>query len=322
MSERCLPDRDEYITVKDALLLIRRRTNISREAVELDLHEEYENGKITLQDEESMSVRNPSRHLDSTRKRVIAAIKSSPISAIAETLYISLEDFAAIANGWLDLYEDVEELFEGYGPEGDGPTTYTVENEFGYTILGAARALAKKFPVSEGAMAERIFDAAKQGRIRVRDPYTGLVYVPKSHRYQHERVSVSDLNQWLEESDVSYRLGDDSAEVATATAATGHRDIDRGQVMRIFSVEPTADMNRKFWDERLGRPPEWLRAARTFVGRPGVSSRWSPLLVAHALLGDNRMKLRQLDAAFHEHLPELLEQWREETEDQRQSKSQ
>ncbi len=224
MRKGYLPDSDEFMTAEDAVLLLKRRTGLARGTIEVDLFLAFDDGTIALQDDESMRAGRPSKHIDSTRKRVDAAIGEFGLCPIANRLYIALDDFEVLANSYRIYFRDIEEVFAGYGPEGIGPETYDVENEIGFTVLGAAWALAKKYPVSHRAMAERIFEAAKQGKFQVRDPHTGLVYVPKSHRYQHERISVSDLDRWLEDSGVAYRLGDDSVEVATATDAKDHGD--------------------------------------------------------------------------------------------------
>lgn len=328
-----LPDSDEFLTVEDALLLItwfttldlRYMPRFSREQNEQALRDAYESGTVMLQDEESMRIGNPSKHLDSTRPRVTAEIKSTPLAAISARLWISLTDFRRFTElhcGQHDFLGD--ELIKNV-------TLYDVENELGYTIRGAARALAKKYPVPARAMAQRIFEAAEQGMLHVSDPQTGLPYTPKKRSYRHERISVFELNQWLEQSGASYRLGKDAADEPAAVAAKGApedepaatpatrpQDIDRRAVMRIFCVRPNKEWeNRRFWDDKLGRPPAWLAAARTFEGRPGVSSRWDPLLVAHALLYKEHMNLQQLDSAIHEHLHDLMEQWKEETYDKR-----
>lgn len=87
-------------------------------------------------------------------------------------------------------------------PEDDLP------NEYGYTIRGAGTALEKKYSLPEGSMTKRIFEAAEQGILTVRDPQTGLPYIPKLRRDFWERISVEDLDAWLEASGVDYRLGD------------------------------------------------------------------------------------------------------------------
>jgi len=324
-----LSDSDEFLTVEDALGVISLWTDLpfmrrsrlpnknsddirpprfTRDQNEQALREAYEDGTLTLQDEESMRAGKPSKHLESTRKRVMAKINSSPLTLIAATLWISLTDFNRFAKLRFTSFSREELVAHEIW-------LCDVENELGYTIRGAARALAKKYSISERAMAQRIFDAAEQGKVQVRDPQTGIAYVPKDPTDHHERISVSDLNQWLEESGVPYRLGEDSVASTSATTVTGRQDINRSMVMQIFAVRAKEDENRKFWDDKLGRPPDWLRGARTFSGKPGFSSRWNPLLVAHALLNGKYMSVRQLDSAIHQHLPELLEKWKEDTDD-------
>jgi len=93
--------------------------------------------------------------------------------------------------------------------------------------------------------------------------------------------------------------------------------IDRNKVMKVFRVMPKDSDNRKYWDEKLGRPPKWLSGARLSSGRRSTSGRWDPLLVAHALLGRRTMTLPALDAAVRDHFPESIDAWREQTEDMR-----
>ena len=97
--------------------------------------------------------------------------------------------------------------------------------------------------------------------------------------------------------------------------------IDRNQVMAAFPVMADADANTKFWDGRLGRPSEQLKGARLTAGMPGTSSTWNPLGIAHYLLGGKRTKchmtLRQLDGVMNKRFPELVDSWKEQTEDER-----
>jgi hypothetical protein len=93
--------------------------------------------------------------------------------------------------------------------------------------------------------------------------------------------------------------------------------VDRNKIMNAFLVKPDFDDNDKFWDEKLSDPPQWLIGAQVQVGKRGVSSRWNPLLTAHCLFERKYMSLRQLDSVIHKSFPELLDQWKDETEDLR-----
>lgn len=94
--------------------------------------------------------------------------------------------------------------------------------------------------------------------------------------------------------------------------------IDRNEVIAKFRVKPNEDANKKFWDGKLSLPPKWLIPARGERGKPGISSRWKPLAIAHCLLAgvNNKpfLSLRQLDAMIHKGFPEWLETWEEQTE--------
>lgn len=97
--------------------------------------------------------------------------------------------------------------------------------------------------------------------------------------------------------------------------------ITRSEVMAHFRVKPDPRENERFWDGKLSRPPKWLMPAQVSVGKRGTSSSWNPLGVAHCLLsgynGRSYMTLQQLDVAINRGFPELLEPWREETQDLR-----
>jgi hypothetical protein len=333
MSAGYFPDSNEFLTVEDALRVITRCTDhptrgrtraytdptyiaprFSREQNEQALRDAYETGTVTLQDEESMRVGNPSKHLESTHRRVMAKIKAGPLAAAAMTLWISFADFKRFGEPRVTYTFLREELVAD-----EKIRFYDVENELGYTIQGAARALATKYPISESAMARRIFDAAEQGKLEVRDPRTGMPYIPQERSSRHERISVSELDRWLEESGVLYRLGEDSVSSGTATVATHPPGVDRNDVMRIFRVKLRDLDNKKFWNRVLGDVPIWLQKALITTGRPGVSSRWDVLGVAHALLDhrDHLMNLQQLNKAIETHDPELYEQWKVETAEER-----
>jgi len=94
--------------------------------------------------------------------------------------------------------------------------------------------------------------------------------------------------------------------------------IDRNEVIAKFRVKPNVDENEKFWDDKLGRPPRWLQPALGLRGKPGTSSLWKPLVIAHCLLAGVNNKpfvsLRQLDVMIHKGLPEWFEAWQEQTD--------
>lgn len=91
--------------------------------------------------------------------------------------------------------------------------------------------------------------------------------------------------------------------------------LSRNQVMNAFAVKPDADENFKYWDERLSRPPQWLLPAQVQRGKPGESSRWNPLMIAHCLLDKKEMTRPQLNKVMHKEFPESYERWKEETKD-------
>lgn len=79
-------------------------------------------------------------------------------------------------------------------------------NSIGYTLTGAARALSIAYDIPEDGMLDRLREAANRGDLKVRDPRTGLTYTPSICRDFYERVSIDDLNRFLESQNVPYRL--------------------------------------------------------------------------------------------------------------------
>jgi hypothetical protein len=106
--------------------------------------------------------------------------------------------------------------------------------------------------------------------------------------------------------------GDDAVDLELREAVR-RASIDRRAVMRIFRVMRTDDGNETFWDGVLGRPPKWIVKARVLKGRPGASSLWDPILVAHGLLERKRMSIAAIDQALRKNLPDLLDEWKEQT---------
>jgi hypothetical protein len=84
----------------------------------------------------------------------------------------------------------------------------TTASELGYTISGAARALAKRYSIPEWPTRNRIFEAAERGDLMVFDPKTCIPYVPRSRCDFYERVRPGDLNKWFKANNVPYELPD------------------------------------------------------------------------------------------------------------------
>lgn len=191
----------------------------------------------------------------------------------------------------------------------------------GLTIFDATEALAEKYALNKPAkenLLERLLEAAHRGELVVRDSL-GFPYTPlhaEKHYYIPELVSADDLNAWLEKQRVEYRLDRPEQAAYVETTHIGY-SINRNEVMAAFTVKANSDENRKFWDDKLGRPPVWLKDARINSGKPGTSALWNPLLLAHSLLGTSHMSLGKLDDVMNECFPELVELWNEETSDKR-----
>jgi len=115
-----------------------------------------------------------------------------------------------------------------------------------------------------------------------------------------------------QKADLSESGGQDTQQV------TENTKINRTEVISCFPVKRGGcDDNLKFWDDKLSRPPKWLKPAMIAIGKPGLSSLWDPLMIAHCLLAHNHMPCKQLDAAIRKNFPAMLEQWCTDTADKR-----
>ena len=97
--------------------------------------------------------------------------------------------------------------------------------------------------------------------------------------------------------------------------------LNRNEVIAKFTVKSDPDANEKFWENRLDSPSDQLKIARKSAGKPGTSALWEPLGIAHYLLGGGRvnrhMTPKQLNEVMNKHFPELVDSWKEQTEDVR-----
>jgi hypothetical protein len=104
---------------------------------------------------------------------------------------------------------------------------------------------------------------------------------------------------------------------ATEMSVASVKSVDRNAIMDAFLVKQDADKNRSYWDDKLSRPPKWLASARTNSNRRGLSARWNPLLVAHALLDHSALNLQRLDSMIGQSFPDVFDRWKDETADWR-----
>lgn len=102
----------------------------------------------------------------------------------------------------------VQSIDETSQEDGTSLPPNDLPNQFGYTIRGAAIAIAREYEVPEQAMRDHIFKAAEKGELAVIDPQTGMPYTPEVRRDFYERIRIDDLDKWFETCGVPYRLGE------------------------------------------------------------------------------------------------------------------
>lgn len=163
---------------------------------------------------------------------------SKAVFAIDHGRFIDVNELCRLCFKWdLPIPQRLRER------ETESPPVSDVDlpNEFGYTIQGAARALAKKYDLNEDAIRKRIFEAAKQGKLSVRDPQTGLPYTPETRRDFYERISIGDLNKWFEDNSVEYRL-DVASEESSASRKPALREQEQAilEKLRELNYDPIA----------------------------------------------------------------------------------
>ena len=163
-----------------------------------------------------------------------------------------------------------------------------------------------------------------------------------NHReVRSSKVSLAEFTAWASSSRVGWKIPQELAALAKETSNLTSRPgesvsspeerrsneqqessdskdwINRNQVMAFFPLHPDHTTNQKYWDERLSRPPVWLKDARKFEGRRGVSAMWDPITLAHCLLDNKVMSLKELDAVMHKQFLQLKDKWADQTQDMR-----
>lgn len=151
------------------------------------------------------------RVVDDTRAGTVFADENGDYSkaafAIDHDRFVDVKELRLLCFKWdLPIPQRLRESETESPPVSDDD----LPNEIGYTIRGAAIALAQKYSLPEDAIRKSIFEAAVQEKLTVRNPRTGLPYIPETRRDFYERVSIEDLNKWLEDSGVEYHLGCDA----------------------------------------------------------------------------------------------------------------
>lgn len=125
-------------------------------------------------------------------------------------------------------------------------------NQFGYTVRGAAIAIAREYEVSEQAMRDHIYKAAEKGELAVIDPQTGMPYTPEVRRDFYERIRIDDLNKWFEACGVPYRLGELAATSKSRVSAIEKERDDASVLKRHRELNSQCKAPTKKLAEELG----------------------------------------------------------------------
>lgn len=99
------------------------------------------------------------------------------------------------------------------------------ETKFNEMKVGAIEARQKSF-------IDVLNDARRQGNITVREPSSKLPYSPKTQRNFCEVISVNDLNTWLQESGVDYKLKMKVIDVPQSKQTKTQNDADWKELAR------------------------------------------------------------------------------------------
>ncbi len=222
--------------------------------------------------------------------------RGKPVADIAAVVLYPDEDGdysasdAAVERGWRVDRTNLEWCLTRYGlatPKFlnmyDLPPDQQEPNEIGYTIGGAARAIATKYGVNADVaeqILKRLVAAAADGEFPVRDPMSEMCYTPDVRRTDWERVSISDMNAWFVKFGYRYRLGDDVASLvpnpatnietsASREAATAPTLASREQVKRKVLLERLGRQFPKLETALRGNTPAWQECRVSREDAPG-----------------------------------------------------
>lgn len=189
-------------------------------------------------------------------------------------------------------------------------------NELGYTVRGAAIAIAREYEVPEQAMRDRLFKAAEKGELPVIDPQTGIPYTPEVRRDFYERIRIDDLNKWFKECGVAYRLEQyvaiDSGN-ALQSLATG---LSRKEIL---SVDwPLINFSNEALSKAMSdiNNAKWLLDAMAMRGKrgPNGSALWNPPMLGVCLIERGYAKKSAITRHIKAHFPDWIIAWEEKAE--------
>lgn len=148
------------------------------------------------------------------------------------------------------------------------PDTTYQEDSFGWTVLGAARELHRRYGVDENAMAVHLASLVSAGRLPLVNPKTGLHYASPSPPFRDfwDRFRASDLDGLFLESGASYRLSEstdvspplrESGQVKWTPERRANLAKEHAKLVADGDPSPTAKLAAKY-----GVAPQRIRALK------------------------------------------------------------
>lgn len=189
-------------------------------------------------------------------------------------------------------------------------------NQFGYTIRGAAIAIAREYEVPEKAMRDHIFKAAEKGELAVIDPQTGMPYAPEVRRDFYERIRIDDLNKWFKECGVAYRL----EQYVATNSADAPQSLATGLGKKeILSVDwPLINFSNEALAKAMSdtNNAKWLLDAMAMRGKrgPNGSALWNPAMLGVCLIARGYAKKSAITRHIAARFPDWVVEWEEKAE--------
>lgn len=222
----------------------------------------------------------------------------SEVRANPANWYLSVDDARHVA-GCLGAEGGIRAMHAHHPPDDEA-------NQYGYTIRGAAKALAKKYGIPEDAFRKNLYDAAKSGKLKMSDPRTGLP-ADFDGRDFHQRIAIEVLNEYFDSVQIPYELDRfEHSDDAAATSSPSRPGVPSKEIQSKFRLTDE-------WEDRMKhiakypylKPPVLVQ--KGMRGGPGAT--WNPAHFGKMLMDKGFKKELAVNTIIERQFPEWLDDW-------------
>lgn len=97
-----------------------------------------------------------------------------------------------------------------------------------------------------------------------------------------QQASPRDFIEWAISKGIEIPW-DESKNEISVNDQTNQKGVNRNRIIDSFQIRADMDENFRWWNNKLSRPPSWLKDSLTDLGQRGISTLWNPADVAMCL---------------------------------------